>query len=114
MKTDYSTDNGQEQLMRESVGQPTEFTPLGHAALSGFVAGDVLTHPDGEWLSRAEVSRAIATMLNILKGCLPTMEDALEAAKLAVPGYAGYQSVVDAYTRQVTEIRNLLTRNGLL
>ena len=40
MKTDYSTGDGQIQLMRESVGQPTEFPKK--KASSGFKVGDIL------------------------------------------------------------------------
>lgn len=44
MKTDYSTAKGQEQLMRESVGQPTDFPR--RPVHSGFTEGQILEHRD--------------------------------------------------------------------
>lgn len=46
MKADYSTAEGQKRLMRESIGQPTEFGTKNKIPVSGFTPGQQLEHTD--------------------------------------------------------------------
>lgn len=51
------------------------------------------------------------TMLAMLQNCLPTMEDTL--AEMTSRGVA-WAKTAETYRIQCAEIRNLLTRHGLL